>query len=85
MQLPSEKNRWWINYLLIVLGFLLIAFGIYLFFKFKIKAIEKENTSAYQTYDKTYVNSIHGRTNELFETQNKKITQNKLYILHKTI
>ena len=51
-QLPS-KNKSAINYLLIVLVFALLAFGIYMFFTFKIKAIEKGTTSAWQIKGKT--------------------------------
>jgi hypothetical protein len=45
-QLPSKKNRSAINYLLIVLLFALLAFGIYLFFKFRINAMEKGTSLA---------------------------------------
>jgi hypothetical protein len=48
-QIPSKKNKSIINYVLIILAFALLVFVIYLFFKFKINAIEKGSTSAYQT------------------------------------
>ena len=60
LQLPSKKIKPWINYLLIVLGFMLLALAIYLFFKFRIKAIEKENTSVYQRNGKTNLECMKG-------------------------
>jgi len=38
-----QKYKSFIGYLLIVLAFVLIAFGVYMYFKYRIKMIEKEN------------------------------------------
>ena len=44
----SNKNKPWINYLLIMLAFAVLLFGIYLYFKYKLKTIEKESITAYE-------------------------------------
>jgi len=52
LRFSSTKNKSWISYLLIVLAFVVLVCGIYLFFKFRIKAIEKGSKSAYQVNNK---------------------------------
>jgi phage shock protein PspC (stress-responsive transcriptional regulator) len=44
-----QKNRSVIRYLLIVLVFVLLALGVYLFFKFRIKMMERENEPGVHT------------------------------------
>jgi hypothetical protein len=51
-QLPSMRNKPVFSYLLIILAFALLVFVIYMFFKFKISAIEKGATPVYQTTGK---------------------------------
>ena len=47
----SKINKSGINYLLIILAFALLVLGVFIFFKFRIKVIEKEkmNQSVKQT------------------------------------
>jgi hypothetical protein len=47
-QLPSGKNKSVLSYLLIILAFGVLVFAIYLFFKFRINAIETSATPAYR-------------------------------------
>ena len=42
VRLLSKINRPGINYLLIILAFALLMLGVVIFFKFRIKVIEKE-------------------------------------------
>jgi hypothetical protein len=41
----SKINKSGINYLLIILAFALLVLGVFIFFKFRIKVIEKEKTN----------------------------------------
>jgi cell division protein FtsW (lipid II flippase) len=50
-----RKNRSLIRYLLIVLVFVLLAFGVYLFFKFRIKIMERENDRGFHVTNKIIV------------------------------
>jgi hypothetical protein len=45
----SGKNKSVIRYVLIVLVFVLLALGVYLFFKSRIKMMEKENEPGVHT------------------------------------
>jgi len=45
----SQKNKSFIRYLLIVLVFVLLALGVFLFFKFRIKMMERENDPRFPT------------------------------------
>jgi hypothetical protein len=38
----SKTNKPGINYLLIILAFILLVLGVFFFFKFRIKVMEKE-------------------------------------------
>jgi len=41
-QFPYKKNKSIINYLLIILAFALLVSGVFIFFRFRIKVIERE-------------------------------------------
>ena len=43
-----QKYKSFIRYLLIVLAFVLLALGVYMFFKFRIKMMEKENETDFR-------------------------------------
>jgi flagellar biosynthesis/type III secretory pathway M-ring protein FliF/YscJ len=45
----SQKNRSVIRYLLIILVFVLLALGVFLFFKSRIKKMERENEPGVHT------------------------------------
>ena len=49
MQLPVLKNKSGVRYLVIVLIFLSLAWGIYLFFEYRITQAERESKPGYQT------------------------------------
>ena len=45
LRLLSKINKSGISYLLIILAFVLLVLGVFIFFKFRIKGIEREKTN----------------------------------------
>jgi len=45
----AQKNKSVIRYLLIVLAFVLLAFAVFVYFKYRIKMIERENEPGFPT------------------------------------
>ena len=85
-QPSSKKNKSGISYLLIVLVFALLIWGVFVFFKFKIKEIENGRKSGFQTTNKTdfkhlefyeygKLNSEFGKIND--HLRKKKYSSNK--------
>jgi len=54
----SQKNKSAIRYLLIILVFVLLALGVYLFFKSRITMMEKENEPGVHTEQQTNRSSV---------------------------
>jgi hypothetical protein len=44
-----QKYKSFIRYLLIVLAFVLLAWAVFMYFKFRIKVMERENESGFPT------------------------------------
>jgi cell division protein FtsW (lipid II flippase) len=54
----SKKNKSVIMYVLIVLAFILLAWGVFLFFKLRIKMMDKENGQAFHVTNQFIWNAL---------------------------